>query len=202
MGRRILAIGLILSFLFGGMAKADHSNHPNFIDWRLLELWTYEYEYEWLENSTMVGWLQYWLGVEQDGVYGRQTHIAHRQKAMELNVKVNLFWDMVVEQDYGPEVEQWRGEVALAIERYGGPSGDVNRFLSVMRCESGGNPEAYNQSSGASGLMQHLQVYWPPRARAAGYEGASPFDPIANINVSAWLIYQATGGGWQHWVCL
>ena len=79
MGRRILVIGLILSSLFGATAKADHNNHPNFIDWKLLELWTYEYEYEWLEDSKMVAWLQYWLGVEQDGVYGRQTHIAHRQ---------------------------------------------------------------------------------------------------------------------------
>ena len=202
MGRRILVIGLILSSLFGATAKADHNNHPNFIDWKLLELWTYEYEYEWLEDSKMVAWLQYWLGVEQDGVYGRQTHIAHRQKAMELNIQTTIFWDMVIEQDYGPEVEQWRSTVEQAIVAFSGPVEDTNRFLSVMRCESGGNPEAYNQASGASGLMQHLENYWPWRAKMAGFEGASPFDPVANIYTSAWLIYAHTAGGWRHWVCL
>ena len=202
MGRRIIAVCIILGSLFGGKAVADHNNHPNFIDWRLLELWTYEYEYEWLEKSASVQWLQYWLGIEQDGIYGRQTHIAHRQKAMELNVKVNLFWDMVIEQNYGPEVEQWRPTVELAIVAFGGPIEDTDRFLSVMRCESGGNPDAYNQSSGASGLMQHLENYWPWRAKMAGFEGASPFDPVANIYTSAWLIYAHTAGGWQHWVCL
>jgi soluble lytic murein transglycosylase-like protein len=70
-----------------------------------------------------------------------------------------------------------------------------------MKCESGGDPDAYNTSSGASGLMQHLDNYFPWRAKMAGYEGASPFDPIANINTSAWLLYEHVAGGWQHWVC-
>jgi len=49
--------------------------------------------------------------------------------------------------------------------------------------------------------MQHLPQYWDARAASAGYSGYSAYDPVANINVSAWLIYQAPGGGWQHWVC-
>ena len=121
---------------------------------------------------------------------------------MELDISVTLFWDVVVEQDYGPDVERWRPIVEEAIVAMGGPVEDSYRFLSVMRCESQGDPDAYNASSGASGLMQHLEVYWPARARAAGFEGASPFDPVANIYTSAWLIYRATGGGWQHWVCV
>jgi len=51
----------------------------------------------------------------------------------------------------------------------------------------------------AAGLMQHMPQYWDQRAISAGYSGASPYDPIANINVSAWLLYQAAGGGWGHW---
>ena len=196
--KRLLAIALIALTLLSTPAYADHNNHPQFIDWDMLEKWTYAYEYEWLEESSAV----HWLDVETDGIYGRQTHLAHRQKAMELNINVDIFWDMVIEQDYGPDVERWRTTVEEAIVANGGPVEDTNRFLSVLNCESFGDPDAYNASSGASGLMQHLQVYWPPRARAAGFEGASPFDPVANIYTSAWLIYRATGGGWQHWVCV
>ena len=100
-----------------------------------------------------------------------------------------------------PAVEQWRQAVESAISAYGGPSSDTDRFLRVMQCESMGQPDATNASSGAAGLMQHLPQYWDQRASSAGYSGYSPYDPIANINVSSWLIYQAAGGGWRHWVC-
>ena len=102
---------------------------------------------------------------------------------------------------YIPAVEQWRNTVTTAILSYGGPASDTNRFLRIMQCESRGQPDATNTSSGAAGLMQHMPQYWDQRAISAGYAGSSPYDPTANINVSAWLIYQASGGGWQHWVC-
>jgi len=102
---------------------------------------------------------------------------------------------------FNDNVEQWRQSVGEAINSYGGPNSDTNRFLRIMQCESMGQPNATNPSSGAAGLMQHLPQYWDARAASAGYSGYSAYDPIANINVSAWLIYQAPGGGWQHWVC-
>ena len=102
---------------------------------------------------------------------------------------------------YIPAVEQWRNTVTTAILNYGGPASDTDRFLRIMQCESRGQPDATNTSSGAAGLMQHMPQYWDQRAISAGYSGSSPYDPRANINVSAWLIYQASGGGWQHWVC-
>ena len=102
---------------------------------------------------------------------------------------------------YIPAVEQWRNTVITAILNYGGPASDTDRFLRIMQCESRGQPDATNTSSGAAGLMQHMPQYWDQRAISAGYPGSSPYDPTANINVSAWLIYQASGGGWQHWVC-
>ena len=202
-GKIGLSLLLAASTCSPSQASADHNNYPNYIDWGLLERITLAEEYEWHESSPSVKWLQYMLRFEdRDGIYGRRTHIAHRQRAMELNIKVELFWDMVTKQDYGPSVERWRTTVEEAIVANGGPIEDTYRFLSVMNCESMGDPDAYNEASGASGLMQHLDIYWPPRARAAGFEGASPFDPIANIYTSAWLIYRATGGGWQHWVCV
>lgn len=68
----------------------------------------------------------------------------------------------------------------------------------VMACESGGNPNAVNPTSGAAGLFQHLPSYWPGRAAAAGFPGASPFNPEANIAASAYLLRT---GGPGHWVC-
>ena len=104
-----------------------------------------------------------------------------------------------INETFIPNVERWRDDVVAAIAAYGGPSSDVDLFLTIMHRESRGQPEATNPSSGAAGLMQHMPQYWDQRAISAGYSGASPYDPIANINVSAWLLYQARGGGWVHW---
>ncbi len=91
-------------------------------------------------------------------------------------------------------VEQWRSLVAT----YFRPD-DVNRALRIMSCESGGNPDAKNSNSSASGLFQHLGKYWQSRSAAAGFFGASVFDPTANVATAAWLRDQR--GGWAHWAC-
>ena len=98
-------------------------------------------------------------------------------------------------------VEAWRPEVVEAVTHFGGDSDDVDRFLRIMQCESGGDPLAKNPNSSASGLMQHLTRYWQERAELAGVPGADVFDGNSNIWVSAWLALAAPGGGWQHWVC-
>jgi hypothetical protein len=90
-------------------------------------------------------------------------------------------------------VEQWRP----LVERYFAAD-QVERALRVMSCESGGSPTAANGSSSARGLFQHLGRYWESRSAAAGWAGASIFDPEANIAVAAWL---QRSGGWGHWVC-
>ena len=94
-------------------------------------------------------------------------------------------------------VEQWRGLVAAYFR-----AADVDRALRVMACESGGDPNVmhdYSNPASASGLMQHLGKYWSARSRAAGFAGASIFDPAANVATAAWLRDQP--GGWSHWVC-
>jgi soluble lytic murein transglycosylase-like protein len=98
-------------------------------------------------------------------------------------------------------VERWRPMVADAIALNGGDDDDVHRFLRIMQCESGGDPDAKNPNSSASGLMQHLTRFWDDRSTRAGYPGADVFDPEANIYTSAWLALTAAEGGWQHWVC-
>ena len=104
-----------------------------------------------------------------------------------------------IDETFIPNVERWRDDVVAAIAAYGGPATDVDLFLTIMHRESRGQPDATNPTSGAAGLMQHMPQYWDQRAISAGYPGTSPHDPVANINVSAWLLYQATGGGWIHW---
>ena len=90
-------------------------------------------------------------------------------------------------------VEQWRSLVAAYF-----PADQVERALRVMECESGGLASAKSRSSSASGLFQHLGKYWVARSAAAGWAGASIWDPTANVAVAAWL---ARTGGWGHWSC-
>lgn len=96
----------------------------------------------------------------------------------------------------GPGAEGWRG---LVEEHFAAE--DVDRALRIMACESKGDPHANNPYSGASGLFQHMPNYWSERSTGAGYGGESIFDPVANVAVAAWLVYDYPGGGWHHWVC-
>lgn len=89
-------------------------------------------------------------------------------------------------------VEQWRPLVA----KYFKPE-NVDAALSVIAGESGGNPNAKNSTSGASGLFQQMPQYWAQRSAAAGFAGASIFDPEANIAASA--VLSNGGDSWSHW---
>ena len=93
----------------------------------------------------------------------------------------------ILEAIYEPEVERWRATVVEALQEYG-LEDEERTFMRVLRCESFGDPDAKNPESGASGLMQHIPSYWADRATAAGFHKASPFDPIANIYASVWLL--------------
>jgi hypothetical protein len=74
--------------------------------------------------------------------------------------------------------------------------------LRVAVCESSGQPDDYgsdavNSSSRASGWFQHLPKFWEERSEAAGFAGVDIMDPVANVGVAAWLLYD--GGGKSHW---
>lgn len=97
----------------------------------------------------------------------------------------------------GSGVERWRELVARYFK-----ASNVDDALSVMRQESGGDPNAVNSSSGASGLFQQMPQYWTRRlAKAEAYFGvdlsSSILDPEANIAVSAWG--SKRGDDWSHW---
>lgn len=95
---------------------------------------------------------------------------------------------------YPPNVERWRGLVQAHF-----PPEHVNDALSIMECESRGNPNARHLGSGASGLFQHLPKYWSMRSQRAGVPGANIMDPVANVRVAAWLFKQSYS--WDHWTC-
>ncbi len=98
----------------------------------------------------------------------------------------------------GP-VEQWRP----LVERYFPPE-RVEEALSIIDCESNGDPDARNPRSNASGLFQFVDRTWDHSSEQAGFRGASPFSPEANIAAAAWLVGYSLGVGdsaWAHWTC-
>ena len=74
---------------------------------------------------------------------------------------------------------------------------DPTQLLRVAYCESRYNPNAYNASSGASGLFQFLATTWAPNSVRAGYAGASVFDPVANANTAAYMFSRQQARQWQ-----
>jgi hypothetical protein len=96
-------------------------------------------------------------------------------------------------------VEQWR----WLVEQYFPPE-LVDEALAVMKCESKGDPAAYNSRSGASGLFQFIPNTWSWASSKAGWAGATAFDPEANTASAAWLVQWSINRGkdtWAHWSC-
>ena len=93
------------------------------------------------------------------------------------------------------------GEWASLVSMYFASS-QVNQALSVLQCESKGNPNAQNSSSSAAGLFQFVQNTWDWVAGETGsptYAQGGPFDAEWNVINAAWL---SNGGkDWSHWQC-
>ena len=94
---------------------------------------------------------------------------------------------------------QWRP----IVERFfRGPL--VEDAIWVMHCESRGNPDATNPTTGAAGLYQFLAGTWTYASAGAGFAGASRYDPEANIASAAWLAHRDQDRGsspWVPWSC-
>lgn len=103
------------------------------------------------------------------------------------------------DSDFPAAVERWRPLVSAYF-----PGGRVNEALSVIKCESLGDPDAYNPYSGASGLFQFIPSTWATVSASAGFSGTSPFDAEANIASAAWLTNYYSNLGrspWSAWAC-
>ncbi len=100
------------------------------------------------------------------------------------------------------EIETDPMTLETLIETYFKPE-DKEWALRVVKCESLGEPDdtetdAYNEESGASGWFQHLPKFWEERTEAAGIPGADIFDPVAQVLIAAYLLYE-TPSGKSHW---
>ena len=74
----------------------------------------------------------------------------------------------------------------------------LEEALTVAACESVGDPNAYNGSTGVSGLWQ-IHPLWHHLLDDLGFEGVSVFDPHANAALAAYI--WRTQGGWAAWAC-
>ena len=104
-----------------------------------------------------------------------------------------------VEQLPVDPVERWRPLVEQYFEQ-----ARVSEALSIITCESNGDPTITNPRSGAAGLFQFVSGTWEHASEQAGYGGESAFDPEANIAAAAWLVDYSQAAGqtaWAHWTC-
>ena len=96
-------------------------------------------------------------------------------------------------------IEWWEGRWAVkqlirCAASYYGVS--VEKALYVANRESNSQPNAYNASSCAKGLFQHLCRYWPGRAFSYGFKDWSPYNARANTIVSMKMVRRY---GWSPW---
>lgn len=99
------------------------------------------------------------------------------------------------------DVEEWR---PLVEQHF--PPEQVEDALSVMECESQGNPLAQHPGTLATGLFQFIPNTWDWASGRAGWGGHSPFEPEANVASAAWLVAATITvdhpqGPWAHWSC-
>ena len=73
--------------------------------------------------------------------------------------------------------------------------GDLMR--RIIKAESGGNPNAKNKNSTASGCSQFIKSTWEGTLRQMGREYVSPFDPRANVEAMAFKISRGGIGAWN-----
>ena len=73
--------------------------------------------------------------------------------------------------------------------------GEVMR--RIIKAESGGNPNAKNKNSTASGCSQFIKSTWEGTLKQMGREYISPFDARTNVEVMAFKISRGGIGAWN-----
>ena len=90
---------------------------------------------------------------------------------------------------------------------------NFGKWAPIIRCESGGNAQATNRSSGADGAYQFLQSTWDNmhgahswpegrryRPRMIG-RAPSSFTLAQQMRAAETLRVRVVGGGMSHWTC-
>ena len=89
---------------------------------------------------------------------------------------------------------QIRALIASVSQRYGV---DGELLLRIAECESSLNPRVTGRD-GAAGLFQVVPATWDWVTERLRLPGASPYDPVANVEVAAWLLANL---GPRQWGC-
>jgi hypothetical protein len=102
----------------------------------------------------------------------------------------------ICDYDWKRSTYQLKRLIRCAARRWevnGGP----DKAVSVARCESRFDPDAYNPG-GYAGVYQQATRYWPSRATTYGFRDYSVYNGRANVMVSVRMAHR---GGWGPWSC-
>jgi hypothetical protein len=102
----------------------------------------------------------------------------------------------VCDYDWKRSTYQLKRLIRCAARRWD-VSGGPDKAVSVARCESRFDPDAYNPG-GYAGVYQQATRYWPSRASTYGFRDYSVYNGRANIMVSVRMAHR---GGWGPWSC-
>jgi hypothetical protein len=94
----------------------------------------------------------------------------------------------------GAERVQIRALITSVSRRY---EVDGGLLVRIAECESQLNPRVTGRN-GAAGLFQVIPSTWSWVTERLGMDNASPYDPVANIEVAAWLMANL---GPRQWGC-
>jgi hypothetical protein len=152
-------------------------------------------QFQMYERGSAVARLQEQIGMKYiDGIYGPVTRRAHIDHLGGPHEALAVFYP-----DLAYPVPTGSTTLGELIDWHFQP-GDRAWATRVAFCESSGLPHHTGStevsSAFAIGWFQHLAKYWTERSESAGWPGASPFDPEANVAVAAWLFYTS---GPHHW---
>ena len=115
--------------------------------------------------------------------------VTSAEEGDEALIPVSFSLDVV-----GAERVQLRALIASVSQRYGV---DDALMMRIAECESGLNPRVTGPD-GAAGLFQVIPGTWEWVTERLELAGASPHDPVANIEVAAWLLANL---GPREWGC-
>ena len=114
---------------------------------------------------------------------------ARAEEESEALIPVSFTLDLI-----GAERVQLRALIASVAQRYS-VEGDL--LVRIAECESRLNPRVTGRD-GAAGLFQVMPATWGWVTGQLGIPEASPYDPVANVEVAAWLLANL---GPRQWGC-
>ena len=125
--------------------------------------------------------------IEQDRL-DNEARIIAEKKAKIVKVATPLF---------APTTASGINTESLIRERCAQLGCNSEQIIKVMYCESGGRSDAYNASSGASGLFQFMPSTFAANAARIGISNSSIWDPYAQVMVATSMFANGQASQWS-----